>query len=73
LLGLDSGQTAIEIALPGCIFLLPQSKAVTNLMLRAPKELDKLGLNVEQLKSAVNQRRKRQLKHRHPKVFNDKT
>ncbi len=71
--GLDSGQTVIEIALPGCIILLPQSKVMADLMLRAQEELGKLGLNVDQLKSAVNKRSKSRLKTRYPGVFNDKT
>lgn len=60
-------------ALPGCIILLPQSKVMADLMLRAQQELGKLGLTVDQLKSAVNQRSKSRLKSRYPGVFNDKT
>jgi len=71
--GLDSGQTVIEIALPGCIILLPQSKVMADLMLRAQGELGKLGVTVDQLKSAVNKRSKSRLKTRYPGVFNDKT
>jgi bifunctional DNA-binding transcriptional regulator/antitoxin component of YhaV-PrlF toxin-antitoxin module len=71
--GLDSGQTVIEIALPGCIILLPQSKVMADLMLRAQEELGKLGVTVDQLKSAVNKRSKSRLKTRYPGVFNDKT
>lgn len=71
--GLDSGQTVIEIALPGCIILLPQSKVMADLMIRAQTELGKLGLDVDQFKSAVNQRSKNRLKKRYPGIFNDKT
>jgi bifunctional DNA-binding transcriptional regulator/antitoxin component of YhaV-PrlF toxin-antitoxin module len=71
--GLDSGQTVIEIALPGCIILLPQSKVMADLMQRAQEGLSKLGLTADQLKSAVAQRSKSRLKSRYPGVFNDKT
>jgi hypothetical protein len=55
------------------IVLLPQSKVMADLMLRAQGEPGKLGLNADQLKSAVNQRSKSRLKTRYPGVFNDKT
>ena len=70
--GLDSGQTVIEIALPGCIILLPQSKVMADLMQRAQQELSKLGLTADQLKDAVSQRSKNKLKGRYPGVFGDK-
>ena len=55
------------------IVLLPQSRVMADLMLRAQQEFGKLGLNVDQLKAAVNKRSKNRLKTRYPGVFNDKT
>lgn len=71
--GLDAGQTLIEVALPGCIVLLPQSQVMADLMLRAQAGLKQLGVTPDQLKAAINKRRNDRLSKRYPRVFGDKT
>lgn len=69
--GLSTGETLIEISLPGCIVLLPQSAVLADLMLRAQAGLDRLGLNVDELKSKVRKRASRRLQGRYPGVFDE--
>jgi hypothetical protein len=67
--GLMSGETLIEISVPGCIILLPQSQVLADLMHRAQLGLDKMGLTVEEIKARVEARRKEELSVRYPDVF----
>ncbi|ERR1700722_6283081 len=69
--GLTAGETLIEISLPGCIILLPQSEVLADLMLRAQSGLAKLGLSVEELKARVAKRNEEQLNVRYPGVFDE--
>lgn len=69
--GLNAGETLIEISLPGCIILLPQSEVLADLMFRAQAGLQKLGLSVEELKAQVNKRSEEQLNQRYPGVFDE--
>jgi bifunctional DNA-binding transcriptional regulator/antitoxin component of YhaV-PrlF toxin-antitoxin module len=68
---LKAGETVIEITLPGCIILLPQSEVMADLMLRAQTGLQKLGLSVEELKTRVAKRADERLNERYPGVFDD--
>jgi len=68
---LTAGEILIEISLPGCIVLLPQSEVLADLMLRAQSGLKKLGLSGEELKTRVAKRGAKQLKTRYPGIFND--
>jgi hypothetical protein len=61
----------IEISLPGCIILLPQSEVLADLMLRAQAGLQNLGLSVEELKAKVAKRGEDRLNERYPGVFNE--
>lgn len=69
--GLKSGETVIEISLPGCIILLPQSEVIADLMLRAQVGLEKLGLSAEELKARVAKRSADKLSNRYPGVFDE--
>jgi bifunctional DNA-binding transcriptional regulator/antitoxin component of YhaV-PrlF toxin-antitoxin module len=69
--GLNAGETLIEISLPGCIILLPQSEVLADLMLRAQSGLKRLGLTVDELKEKVAKRREEQLNERYPGVFDE--
>ena len=71
LLDLGTGQTVIEITLPGCIILLPQSAFMADLMKTAQEQLSSIGLNVEQLKSNVEKRKQDRLAERYPGAFNE--
>ena len=71
--GINAGDTLIEISLPGCLVLLPQSAVLSDLMLRAQQGLKKLGLTPEELKDNVSKRRKSRLSQRYPGVFDGKT
>ena len=71
LLDLETGQTVIELSLPGCILLLPQSTFMADLMRTAQKQLDSLGLNLDQLKTSVEKRKQERLAERYPGVFNE--
>jgi len=70
--GLSSGETLIEISLPGCIILLPQSQVLGDLMLRAQEGLGRLGLSVDQLKVRVSKRQRESAKRKYPGIFDDK-
>ena len=52
---------------------LIKEEKMARLLLRARVELSKLGLTVDQLKSAVAKRSEDRLKTRYPAVFKDKT
>lgn len=69
--GLTTGETLIEISLPGCIILLPQSEVLAELMLKAQTGLQELGLSVDELKTKVAQRGKDRLNERYPGVFDE--
>ncbi|MBP6747412.1 hypothetical protein KA344_19440 [bacterium] len=69
--GLKAGETVIEISLPGCIILLPQSEVMADLMLRAQTGLQKLGLSAEELKTRVAKRTEKKLSERYPGAFSD--
>lgn len=69
--GLNAGETLIEISLPGCIILLPQSEVLAELMLKAQTGLQRLGLGVEELKTKVAERSRERLNERYPGVFDD--
>ncbi|MDR3617456.1 MAG: AbrB/MazE/SpoVT family DNA-binding domain-containing protein [Candidatus Obscuribacterales bacterium] len=69
--GLNAGETVIEISLPGCIILLPQSEVMADLMLRAQSGLQRLGLSVEELKVQVAKRTENKLAERYPGAFSD--
>jgi bifunctional DNA-binding transcriptional regulator/antitoxin component of YhaV-PrlF toxin-antitoxin module len=69
--GLTAGETLIEVSLPGCIILLPQSEVLAEIMLKAQTGLQKLGLGVDELKAKVRERSKSRLKERYPGVFDD--
>jgi len=68
---LNAGETVLEISLPGCIILLPQSEVMADLMLRAQTGLQKLGLSVEELKARVAKRADERLSERYPGVFDE--
>lgn len=68
---LNTGVTVLEISLPGCIVLLPQTEVMADLMLRAQAGLEKLGLSVETLKERVAKRSQESLHDRYPGVFNE--
>lgn len=68
---LKAGETVLEISLPGCIILLPQSEVMADLMLRAQVGLHKLGLSVDELKSRVAKRADDRLNERFPGVFDE--
>jgi bifunctional DNA-binding transcriptional regulator/antitoxin component of YhaV-PrlF toxin-antitoxin module len=70
--GLSSGETLIEISLPGCIILLPQSQVLADLMLRAQEGLGRLGLGVDELKSRVAKRKQDSTKKKYPGIFDGK-
>ena len=69
--GLSAGETLIEISLPGCIILLPQSEVLADLMFRAQSGLQRLGLSVDDLKAKVAKRSKERLTKRYPGVFDE--
>ena len=69
--GLNAGETLIEISLPGCIILLPQSEVMADLMLRAQSGLKRLGLSVDELKARVAKRGEERLNERYPGVFDE--
>jgi hypothetical protein len=69
--GLSVGETLIEISLPGCIILLPQSQVMADLMLRAQQGLSGLGLTVEQLKARVAERREESTLEQYPGIFDE--
>lgn len=71
LLELETGQTVIELSLPGCIILLPQSSFMAELMKTAQRQLQSIGLSAEQLKSSVAKRKQDRLAERYPGVFNE--
>jgi len=73
LLELDAGQTVIEISVPGCILLLPQSTFMADLMVTAQRKLGKLGLSIDQLKSGVEKRKQDRFTKRYPKMENGKS
>ncbi len=64
--GLHAGETVVEISLPGCIILLPQSEVMADLMLRAQKGLQKLGLSPDELKTRVAKRAAGKVSKRYP-------
>jgi hypothetical protein len=68
---LTAGETLIEISLPGCIILLPQSEVLADLMLTAQTGLKKLGLTVDELKARVAKRNEARLNKRYPGVFDE--
>ena len=68
---IQMGETLIEISLPGCIILLPQSQFFADLVLKAQQGLSKLGLTAEELKEGVEKRRKARLGDRYPGVFDE--
>jgi bifunctional DNA-binding transcriptional regulator/antitoxin component of YhaV-PrlF toxin-antitoxin module len=68
---LNAGETLIEISLPGCIILLPQSEVMAELMLKAQVGLQKLGLSVDELKDRVAKRADGRLNERYPGVFDE--
>jgi bifunctional DNA-binding transcriptional regulator/antitoxin component of YhaV-PrlF toxin-antitoxin module len=72
LLDLGTGQTVIELSMPGCIILLPQSTFMADLMKTAQRQLNAIGLNVDQLKSNVEKRKQDRLAKRYPGVFNER-
>ena len=69
LLELGTGQTLIEISLPGCILLLPQSSFMADLMRNAQSQLARLGVTAEQLKSGVKKRKQDRLAARYGGVL----
>ncbi len=69
--GLNAGETLIEISLPGCIILLPQSEVLADLMLRAQTGLQRLGLTVDELKARVAKRSEEKLAERYPGVLDE--
>lgn len=68
---LAPGATLLEISLPGCIILLPQSQIMGDLMLRAQAGLKKLGLSSEELQKRVTRRSEEKLAERYPGVFDE--
>lgn len=68
---LNAGVTVLEISLPGCIVLLPQSEVMADLMFRAHSGLEKLGLSVASLKERVAKRSQDNLNERYPGVFDE--
>lgn len=68
---LRSGQTLLEISLPGLIILLPQGEVLAELMLKAQSGLNKLGLSVDELKTKVAERSEGNLSLRYPGVFDE--
>jgi bifunctional DNA-binding transcriptional regulator/antitoxin component of YhaV-PrlF toxin-antitoxin module len=70
---INAGDTLIEVSLPGCIVLLPESQVLGDLMFRAQQSLKKLGLTPDKLKENVNRRRKGRLSKRYPGVFDGET
>lgn len=70
--GLSTGETLIEISLPGCIILLPQSQVLADLMLRAQEGLGRLGLTADQLKARVARRQEETARKKYPGILNDK-
>lgn len=68
LLELSTGQTLIEISLPGCILLLPQSSFMADLMRNAQCQLARLGVTAEDLKSGVEKRKQDRLAARYSGV-----
>lgn len=69
--GLSVGETLIEISLPGCIILLPQSQVMADLMFRAQKGLSGLGLTVDQLKARIEDQRKDSALAKYPGIFDE--
>jgi len=67
--GLSMGETLIEISLPGCIILLPQSRVLADLMLRAQEGLGRLGLSVDQLRARVAQQQQESAKAKYPRIL----
>jgi bifunctional DNA-binding transcriptional regulator/antitoxin component of YhaV-PrlF toxin-antitoxin module len=70
--GLSSGETLIEISLPGCIILLPQSQVLADLMLRAQEGLGRLGLGVDELKARVAKRQQESTRKKYPGILDGK-
>jgi len=68
--GLNAGETLIEISLPGCIVLLPQSEVMADLTERAQAGLRDLGLTVEEFKTGLTKRREESVRKKYPGVFN---
>ena len=70
--GLTSGETLLEISLPGCIILLPQSQVLADLMLRAQEGLGRLGLGVDELKARVAKRQQESTRKKYPGILDGK-
>ena len=65
-LGLDKGDTLIEIVVGNCLILMPAEQVLADTTKRAKKALDRAGVSVDELKKEVKSQRKSSIKKRYP-------
>ena len=67
-LGLDKGDSLIEIVIGNCLILMPAEQILADTTKRAKKALDSIGLTADDMKEEIKSQRKSRLKKRYPNL-----